>query len=118
MSIAELRCVTQLLIFLRHRGITTRHLAFASAVALFLWASYHTVFSPHSLAFPERIYAPVTPNTTPEEWRNRAEQVKAAFVHAYHGYEEHAWRWDELRPMTNQSQNKYDFIPFGVAFKG
>jgi len=47
------------------------------------------------------------PPTTPEGWQNRAEQVKAAFVHAYHGYEKYAWKWDELRPMSHQGQNKY-----------
>lgn len=94
--------VTQLLTYLRLKGITIRHLAFGSAIALFLWTSYYTFFFRQSLDL-RQIYVHST--TTPEGWRNRAEQVKAAFVHAYHGYEKHAWKWDELRPMTDKGQN-------------
>jgi hypothetical protein len=115
MSIADLPRVyplAQLLVFLRHKGITARHIAFGAGVLFFLWASYHTFFSPQSLSFPSEIYvAPATP-TTPEEWRYRAEQVKAAFIHAYHGYELHAWKSDELRPMSSTAQNKYDLIDY------
>lgn len=39
-------------------------------------------------------------------WAERAERVKEAFVHAYHGYEEHAFPKDELLPLSNGSVNK------------
>lgn len=39
-------------------------------------------------------------------WTERAERVKEAFVHAYHGYEEHAFPKDELLPLSNGSVNK------------
>ena len=117
MAIADLHRVypvAQLLVFLRHKGITIRHLAFGTGVAFFLWASYHTFFSPQSLSFDEQFYN--TPAATPEEWRNRAQQVKAAFVHAYRGYEQFAWKWDELRPVSSTGQNKYVPIIFIVKF--
>lgn len=40
------------------------------------------------------------------DWRPRAERVKEAFLHAYHGYEAHALPMDELLPLTNGSVNK------------
>lgn len=46
------------------------------------------------------------PNATPEEWRARAEQVKQAFLHAYHGYEQYAAPHDELKSLTNRSIDK------------
>ncbi|KAF9529051.1 glycoside hydrolase family 47 protein [Crepidotus variabilis] len=39
--------------------------------------------------------------------RCRAEKVKEAFVHAYHGYEKYAMPNDELRPVTNGFSNEY-----------
>lgn len=40
------------------------------------------------------------------DWNARAELVKGAFLHAYHGYEEYAVPKDELLPLTNKSVNK------------
>ena len=34
-------------------------------------------------------------------WDDRAEKVKEAFLHAYHGYEKYAAPGDELRPLSN-----------------
>lgn len=39
-------------------------------------------------------------------WPARADAVKQAFVHAYHGYEAHAFPEDELLPLTNASEMK------------
>ena len=39
-------------------------------------------------------------------WGARANAVKQAFVHAYHGYETHAFPEDELLPLTNTSEMK------------
>ena len=39
-------------------------------------------------------------------WAARANAVKQAFVHAYHGYEAHAFPEDELLPLTNSSETK------------
>lgn len=40
------------------------------------------------------------------DWAARANAVKQAFVHAYHGYETHAFPEDELLPLTNSSEMK------------
>jgi mannosyl-oligosaccharide alpha-1,2-mannosidase len=37
-------------------------------------------------------------------WAARANAVKQAFVHAYHGYETYAFPEDELLPLTNSSK--------------
>lgn len=40
-------------------------------------------------------------------WEARAEEVKDAFRHAYHSYEEIAFPHDELKPLSNGSVDKY-----------
>lgn len=101
--------IAQVAVLLRHRGITVRHITFGAVIFFFLWTSYYTFVYRRSLPLPSKIYA--APSTTsPEEWKNRAEQVKAAFVYAYHGYEEYAWGFDELKPMTNTSTNKCGLV--------
>jgi len=41
------------------------------------------------------------------DWPARANAVKQAFAHAYHGYETYAFPEDELLPLTNSSEMKY-----------
>ncbi|KAL5531444.1 hypothetical protein ACEPAG_4321 [Sanghuangporus baumii] len=45
---------------------------------------------------------------TPEEWAFRADEVKKAFLHAYHGYERYASPRDELLPLSNGSVNNFN----------
>ncbi len=40
------------------------------------------------------------------DWDARAEDVKKAFLHAYHGYERYAMPSDELQPLSNGRINK------------
>lgn len=100
--------ISQLLVHLRHRGITTRHLAFGTGILVFLWTSYYTFFARRAdLVIPDHV--DLGKQLIANEWHNRAEQVKAAFVHTYRGYEEHAWGYDEMKPVSNTSQNKCVF---------
>lgn len=96
--------VARFAVLLRHTGISFRNLVFGSAVFFFLWTSYYTFVFRHSLSLTVPTF--VAPPPGPEEWRIRAQQVKNAFVHSYKGYEQHAWGIDELKPLTNRSQNK------------
>ncbi|EPQ56632.1 glycoside hydrolase family 47 protein [Gloeophyllum trabeum ATCC 11539] len=57
------------------------------------------------LSIPREIFRSSTP---PAVWEARAEQVKQAFVHAYHGYEEHAAPHDELLPATAGSVDNFN----------
>lgn len=101
--------VSKLLVFLRHKGITLRHLAFGGGILVFIWTSYFTFFSQPRrarTALPSSAILRPAVEPTTAEWANRAEQVKAAFVHTYRGYEEHAWGYDELKPVSQQSHNK------------
>jgi hypothetical protein len=43
---------------------------------------------------------------TENEWLERSEKVKNAFLHAYNSYEKHAWGYDELLPATKGRINK------------
>ncbi|KAF7977590.1 hypothetical protein HWV62_3186 [Athelia sp. TMB] len=96
------RHVNQLLIQLKHRGITLRHLAFGFGILVFLWTSWFAFFARRvdSLDLPRDAYLHPDADPTKEEWHNRAEQVKAAFVHTWRGYEEQAWGYDEIKPVT------------------
>jgi mannosyl-oligosaccharide alpha-1,2-mannosidase len=52
-------------------------------------------------------------STTPNSvWANRALEVKNAFLHAYHGYMEHAYPHDEITPLFNGSQDKSVLVRF------
>jgi len=49
----------------------------------------------------------IWPSGTALMWSERAEKVKAAFVHAYVGYKTYAFGMDELRSVSNGGVNKY-----------
>jgi len=46
-------------------------------------------------------------SATARTWSERAQTVKAAFLHAYAGYNTYAFGKDELRSLSNTSVNKY-----------
>ena len=84
---------------------------------MFTWRSY--VLLAVGLGFLITLYRaytlpPYSWPTHPEEddpdrhadWAARANAVKQAFAHAYHGYETHAFPEDELLPLTNSSEMK------------
>ncbi|KAH8103865.1 glycoside hydrolase [Cristinia sonorae] len=41
-------------------------------------------------------------------WNSRADEVRAAFLHAYRGYQRYASGRDELRPVSNESVNNFN----------
>jgi len=89
---------------LRRRGFSIRHLAFALAFSIVSLTLYYNYLGYTPDSFPaDTIYYP---QTTPELWEARALQVKNAFLHAYHGYEQFAFPSDELRPISNRSIDK------------
>ncbi|KAJ7117470.1 glycoside hydrolase [Mycena epipterygia] len=47
-------------------------------------------------------------NTPPKVWDLRAAQVKSAFLHAYHGYEQYAAPHDELTPLSNWFKDPFN----------
>ena len=114
--------VNELRIRLKHRGITLRHLALAAGLLVLLWTSYFSLnfwrrpvlldLPSDAVVHPEvtiRPTKPLRPDVAPtrEEWKRRAEQVKAAFVHTWRGYEENAWGFDEVRPRDGEGTNKF-----------
>ncbi|TCD63845.1 hypothetical protein EIP91_004887 [Steccherinum ochraceum] len=56
---------------------------------------------------PFRPHIPIS-STTAEQWAERAEDVKRAFVHAYGAYEKYAFPRDELFPLTNKSRDIFN----------
>lgn len=88
----------------RRRGISIRHLAFALAFSIASLTLYYNYLRHTADPFPsDLIYYP---QESPEVWEDRALQVKNAFLHAYHGYEQFAFPSDELLPLSNTSINK------------
>ncbi|KAJ6582035.1 glycoside hydrolase family 47 protein [Mycena capillaripes] len=47
-------------------------------------------------------------NTSPEVWNQRAMDVKRAFLHAYHGYEQYAAPHDELTPLSSGFSDEFN----------
>ncbi|KAF8551349.1 glycoside hydrolase family 47 protein [Imleria badia] len=85
------------------RGVTIRHVAFVLAFSAALWTLYHSYLA----LFPQE-HVFFWPPETPEIWADRAAQVKNAFLHAYHGYERHAFPHDELRPISNTTIDNFN----------
>jgi hypothetical protein len=48
----------------------------------------------------------IWPSRATLTWPERAEKVKAAFVHAYTGYKTYAFGMDELKPVSNGGVNR------------
>ena len=76
-----------------------------SAIGLGFLITLYRAYSLH----PWSMYSEETEFDVPDphvNWDARANAVKEAFVHAYHGYETHAFPEDELLPLTNTSAMK------------
>ncbi|KAG9033888.1 hypothetical protein FRB95_014091 [Tulasnella sp. JGI-2019a] len=72
------------------------------AVTILLWWS--SLPSTKTIVFPfnSRATNVVIPSTINSSWPERAEQSRAAFLRAYHAYEEHAFPADELLPESEE----------------
>lgn len=97
---------------LRHFQITHRHIIFGIVSLAFIVTLYNffPAFSheyhedPFTGTVPLQPAKPQPTSTAPEDfvhWASRAEEVKKAFQHAYHGYETYAAPMDNLRPLSN-----------------
>ncbi|TFK51900.1 glycoside hydrolase family 47 protein [Heliocybe sulcata] len=75
-----------------------RYLGFAAGSLMVLYMLYSITLGPTDvLSIPREVFKSSTP---PAVWEMRAEEVKQAFLHAYHGYEKYAAPHDELLPMS------------------
>ncbi|KAJ3516944.1 hypothetical protein NLJ89_g817 [Agrocybe chaxingu] len=89
--------------------LTLRMLLYAIVFLLGLYTLGYTM-APFSASTSRRGSVPETEPEPPlvSKWQARADMVKAAFLHAYHGYEKYAAQSDELRPVTNRSINNFN----------
>ncbi|KAJ6483716.1 glycoside hydrolase family 47 protein [Mycena vitilis] len=86
---------------IRHRPFLSGGLFFL--ILVFFWnvrPYEYLSFAQDNGAFPT--------NTPPDTWRQRAVQVKRAFVHAYHGYEQYAAPHDELTPLSSNYSDEFN----------
>ena len=79
-----------------------RFVIYASITSLFLTVIYY-----NSVKIP-----PQFEEVPVHVWESRAEDVKDAFLHAYHGYEKYAASFDELLPVSASGVNKYNLDRF------
>jgi mannosyl-oligosaccharide alpha-1,2-mannosidase len=52
---------------------------------------------------PSRPSHEKAPSSSVNDWIHRADLVKQSFIFAWNGYVEHAFGFDEVAPVTNQS---------------
>ncbi|THU91531.1 glycoside hydrolase family 47 protein [Dendrothele bispora CBS 962.96] len=99
---------------LRHKPYFRPSL-YGCIVLLSVYVLYHTTHpqSSSSIDFPtSNVYQPPV-EVSEEVWVERANHVKLAFLHAYHGYERYALPHDELKPLSGRYQD--DFGGWGVT---
>ncbi|KAF5355355.1 hypothetical protein D9758_006099 [Tetrapyrgos nigripes] len=76
-----------------------------------VYVLYHIAYSrPASNSLPFDFSEGFLPleDVSEEVWAERANQVKLAFLHAYHGYERYALPHDELKPLTGGYQDNFN----------
>jgi hypothetical protein len=99
--------------------ISPRHLLYSFLAVSATWLLYTTLYSrEHSVydldttapgsrpTIKPAPYEPPPPKPSPTTWPGKAEAVKDAFLHAYHGYEHYAMPADELLPNSERKTDK------------
>ncbi|KAJ3516941.1 hypothetical protein NLJ89_g815 [Agrocybe chaxingu] len=84
---------------------TTRNLLYGAVILLGLYGLFRTM-TPYDVESDE--WDSISGLVSPATWQVRAETVKGAFLHAYHGYEKYAAPHDELKPLSNGSSDKFN----------
>lgn len=93
-----------------------RNIIYGSVIFLALYGLFYMTSSHNLSILPDYLKASGAQEVLhddlhfPTGWSDRAEVVKKAFVHAYHGYERYAAPSDELRPLTQGRINKCVFV--------
>lgn len=84
-----------------------RNTVYGALVSLVVYALIFTTFPSKAPSIFPNYSRPSAQDVLPATWKARAGQVKAAFRHAFRGYQEHAAPADELKPLSNTPINKY-----------
>lgn len=92
----------------RHRPYI-RNIIYSGIIFLGLYALYYTVGA-HNYHSGDRAFPSIPVKTDPASipakvWRERSDNVKRAFLHAYHGWERYAAPNDELKPLSKGFKN-------------
>lgn len=73
---------------------------FCLVLTVWLFGPYLVGYGRHTLPFS-------ADPAEPEVLSARAQMVREAYVHAYSSYKRDAWTFDELKPISGGSVNKY-----------
>ena len=82
-----------------------RNLCYIATISLLLYGLFFIAATKEPTDYLPDYLKPKV-HQRPSIWPRRADSVKAAFVHAYHGYEKYAAPHDELRPITKVGSNQ------------
>ncbi|KAI0343002.1 seven-hairpin glycosidase [Trametopsis cervina] len=97
------------------RRVRVRHIGVGLFGLVLLSTFYHLY--PHRidpiLSQPESVTLALDEPDRPPNWPQRADEVKQAFLHAYHAYEKYALPKDHLLPVSSLGVN--DFNGWGVT---
>lgn len=88
----------------KHRRVTIRHIFLTLVISTIISTLYYAY--PTRDSFSQDTTRKFEEPVTPQIWAERAAQVKEAFRHAYHGYENYSFTQDELLPLSNMTVNK------------
>jgi len=86
---------------LNHPRSRLRNFALTILALLSVYSLYHIYPFSDRLSFAPHEDVPF------EVWEQRAEEVKKAFLHGFHGYEAHAVGHDELLPISGSHKDPY-----------
>ncbi|KAF8637595.1 hypothetical protein AX17_002664 [Amanita inopinata Kibby_2008] len=92
---------------LSQRRLQPRPILYGAVVTVALYFLYRNALTSRPSLLPPKPYK--EPEDVPSDvWEERASEVKHAFLHAYHGYETYAAPSDELLPVSNSQENKFN----------
>jgi len=90
--------------------INTRYITCSAIISVILiFTIFHSSGSETSRSYSFSLHPlDFQSETSSEVWTQRAHAVKDAFLHAYRGYEKHAFPHDELKPVSNGSIDNFN----------
>ncbi|KAF4567315.1 hypothetical protein EYR40_006312 [Pleurotus pulmonarius] len=85
-----------------------RPLFYFLGLSFILVGLYYHFLAPTSVVTRDEVFDTPAPQLPARVWDERALQVRKAFEHAYHGYEQYAMPHDELKPLLDKPIDNFN----------